>query len=195
MVPRSAIVLLVFLVFVVACASEQIAQEGTEEQRRSGEIEQAQPTAEPTITVTPVLTATPTPVPTPSPSPISTPVPLLTTTPGPKVMLTPTRTPTPASLPDMAETPAPPCVGNEESDKPCEPRDVSGFGLFSESLGYSTAGIASVEDVLEKGLKLSGASPVHLAFRGTAQSDTVRCEWRGVARALDQPDRKDRCVV
>ena len=34
MVPRSAIVLLAFLVFVGACASEQIAQEGTEEQRQ-----------------------------------------------------------------------------------------------------------------------------------------------------------------
>ena len=38
MVPRSAIVLLVFLVFVGACASEQIAQEGTEEPRRGGEV-------------------------------------------------------------------------------------------------------------------------------------------------------------
>ena len=191
MVPRSVIVILAFLVFVGACTSEQIPQEGTEEQRRSGEIEQAQPTAEPTITVTPVLTATPTPVPTPSPSSTSTPVPLLTTTPGPKVMLTPTRTPTPASLPDMAETPAPPCVGNEESDKPCESRDVSEFGLFSDSLGHPSA-THSVEEVLEKGLKLSGASPVHLAFRGTAQSDTVRCEWRGVARTLEQPGRRDR---
>ena len=160
MVPRPAIVLLVLLVFVVACASEQIAQEGTEEPRQSGEVEPSQPTAEPTITVTSVPTATPTP--TIGPTPI--------------------------------KTPAPTCVGNEESDKPCEPREVGDFDFFSASLG-NTSATPSVEDVLEQGILLSGASPVHLAFRGTAQSDTVRCEWRGVARTLEQPDRKDRCVV
>ena len=106
-------------------------------------------------------------------------------------MLTPTRTPTPASLPDMAETPAPPCVVNEESDKPCEPRDVSEFGLFSDSLGHPSV-TPSVEEVLEEGLELSGASPVHLAFRGTAQSDKIRCEWRGVARTIQQREKSIR---
>ena len=151
MVFRLAIVLLLLLVFVVACASEQITQEGTEEQRRSGEVELAQPTTDPTITDTPGPTAMP-----------------------------------------LTSAPTPPCVDNEESDKPCEPRDVSEFGLFSDSLGYSTAGTASVEDVLEEGLDLSGISPVHLAFRGTAQSDTVRCGWRGVARTLEQREKSIR---
>ena len=31
-----------------------------------------------------------------------------------------------------------------------------------------------------------GASPVHIAFRGSAQQDSVRCEYRGVARAAGQ---------
>ena len=147
MVPRSAIVLLVFLVFVGACASEQIPQEGTEEPRRGGEVEPERPTA--------------------GPAPTST------------------QTPTLVPLPDAIKTPAPPCVGNGESDKLCEPRDVSDFDFFSASLG-NTSATPSVEDVLEQGLLLSGASPVHLAFRGTAQSDKIRCVWRGVARTLEQ---------
>ena len=43
-----------------------------------------------------------------------------------------------------------------------------------------------VEDVLEQGLHLAGASPLHQAFRGTASVGSVRCEWRGVARTLAQ---------
>ena len=39
---------------------------------------------------------------------------------------------------------------------------------------------SSVEDVLEQGLRLAGASPVHIAFRGTANAGSVRCEWRGM---------------
>lgn len=44
----------------------------------------------------------------------------------------------------------------------------------------------SVEVVLEQGLRLAESSPVHLAFRGTAAADSVRCEWRGVARTAAQ---------
>ena len=47
MVPRSVIVLLVLLVFVGACASEQIAQEGTEEQGQASEVEPARRTPPP----------------------------------------------------------------------------------------------------------------------------------------------------
>ena len=36
------------------------------------------------------------------------------------------------------------------------------------------------------GLALAGASPAHLAVRGKAQADSVRCAWRGVARTLEQ---------
>ena len=79
-----------------------------------------------------------------------------------------------------------PCV---EGD--CEPRDVSGLDLFSGSLGSNAVAFgeslsATVEEVLEKGLRLAEASPVHLAVRGTVSANTVRCEWRGIARSLAQ---------
>ena len=45
---------------------------------------------------------------------------------------------------------------------------------------------ATVEELLEDGLRLVGASPVHLAIRGTAGPDTVRCAWRGTARTAAQ---------
>ncbi len=46
--------------------------------------------------------------------------------------------------------------------------------------------LATVEDVLEQGLHVAGASPVHLAIRGMAGGDTVRCGWRGIARTAEQ---------
>ena len=45
---------------------------------------------------------------------------------------------------------------------------------------------ATVEDLLEQGLQLAGASPAHLAIRGTAGAATVRCAWRGIARTAAQ---------
>ena len=71
----------------------------------------------------------------------------------------------------------------------CEPRDVSGYQVY----GRSDANVADVgertptmEDVLEKGLRLAEASPVQIALRGTAAADSVRCDWRGVARTPEQ---------
>ena len=62
--------------------------------------------------------------------------------------------------------------------------------LFSGGPGSGASGgevdVASVEDVLARGLRLAEASPVHLAFRGTAAANSVRCEWRGVARTPEQ---------
>ena len=43
-----------------------------------------------------------------------------------------------------------------------------------------------MEELLEDGLRLVGASPVHLAVRGTAAADSVRCAWRGTARTAAQ---------
>ncbi len=84
----------------------------------------------------------------------------------------------------------PPCIGHDGEASQCSERDVSTFQLFagpSEGAAYNaTVEVASVEDVLEKGLRLSEASPVHIAIRGTAQADSVRCEWRGVARTPTQ---------
>ena len=83
----------------------------------------------------------------------------------------------------------PPCAGGR-----CEPRDMSAFNLFSglaetDAAQESDTGAASVEDVLEKGLALAEVSPVHLAFRGTADDGSVRCEWRGIARTPEQREQ------
>ena len=70
------------------------------------------------------------------------------------------------------------------------PRDVSAFDLFSgsssDAAALTSSGVATVEEVLEKGLRLAGASPVHLAVRGAALADSIRCEWRGIARTPEQ---------
>ena len=73
---------------------------------------------------------------------------------------------------------------------PTEPRDVIAIDLFPSRPGrdvaYIVGGAATVEEALEKGLELAGASPVHIAFRATADADSVRCGWRGIARTQEQ---------
>ena len=49
-----------------------------------------------------------------------------------------------------------------------------------------TSAVATVEEVLAKGLRLAEASPVHLAVRGTGVSNSTRCDWRGIARTPAQ---------
>ena len=46
-----------------------------------------------------------------------------------------------------------------------------------------------VEDMLTLGLYGAGASPVHIAFRGTPVNDSARCDWRGIARTDSQRDQ------
>ena len=88
-------------------------------------------------------------------------------------------------------TSRPPCDG--VSDASCAPRDVSRFNLFSaRSAGAAfvgDVGADSVEDVLEMGLRLAQASPVHLAVRGTTVVSSTRCAWRGVARTATQREQ------
>ncbi len=83
---------------------------------------------------------------------------------------------------------SPPCAGT--SSDSCAPRDVSHFNLFAavpSGAAYTGEGRAnSTEDVLEKGLRLGEASPVHLAVRGTTVSGSTRCDWRAVARTAAQ---------
>ncbi len=38
--------------------------------------------------------------------------------------------------------------------------------------------VPTVEDILEHGLRMADASPVHIAFRGTPGMDSIRCDWR-----------------
>ena len=69
--------------------------------------------------------------------------------------------------------------------------------LRGPSAGEATirtgGGHSTVEELLAAGLHLAGASPVHLAIRGTAGAATVRCAWRGIARTAAQ--REDRNPV
>ena len=53
----------------------------------------------------------------------------------------------------------------------------------------ATESILSVETVLEKGLNELDLSPVHLGFRGTAIAGSVRCQWRGIIRTMEQRER------
>ena len=57
-------------------------------------------------------------------------------------------------------------------------------GAAAQAHGLTPTG--TVEEVLEKGLRLAEASPVHLAARGTGVSNSTRCDWRGIARTLAQ---------
>ena len=84
------------------------------------------------------------------------------------------------------------CTVGDGATVACVPRDVSSIDLFSSSSSgnrtmVSSGGYeATVEEVIEYGLRLAGASPVHLAVRGTPSSNSVRCEWRGIARTAKQ---------
>ncbi len=44
----------------------------------------------------------------------------------------------------------------------------------------------TVEELLQHGLYIAGASPAHLAIRGTPAAASVRCAWRGIARTAQQ---------
>ena len=56
----------------------------------------------------------------------------------------------------------------------------------SEAAAFSPGETATVEELLAEGMHRAGASPVHLAIRGTPAADSVRCAWRGIARTTDQ---------
>ena len=90
-------------------------------------------------------------------------------------------------------TVADPCTETDGTSSQCEPRGVSSFHLFSDPTGGGIGSVhrqaSTVEDVLEKGLELAESSPVHLAVRGTTSGDSIRCEWRGIARTLEQRER------
>ena len=60
-------------------------------------------------------------------------------------------------------------------------------GVAAQAHGLPPTG--TVEEVLEKGLRLAEASPAHLAVRGTGVTNSVRCDWRGVARTATQREQ------
>ena len=58
------------------------------------------------------------------------------------------------------------------------------FGAVAQ--GHELTPTGTVEEVLVKGLRLAEASPSHLAVRGTGGGNSVRCDWRGIARTMSQ---------
>ena len=96
------------------------------------------------------------------------------------------------SLNSFGYTPLAPSLptATPEASSTNNPRDVSAIDLFSDRPGSDVASSIgpayTVEEVLAKGLRLAGASPVHLALRGTAAADSIRCDWRGIARTPAQ---------
>ena len=54
------------------------------------------------------------------------------------------------------------------------------FGAVAQ--GHELTPTGTVEEVLQKGLRLAEASPSHLAVRGTGVGNSARCDWRGIAR-------------
>ena len=82
----------------------------------------------------------------------------------------------------------------------CDERDVSDVNPFGgaaagfggAAYGYEPQDAPTVEEILEMGLYQSGASPVHIAFRGAPLRDSVRCDWRGVARTAQQREESAR---
>ena len=82
-----------------------------------------------------------------------------------------TATPAPTSTPLPAATPSVPRILP----------DLFSRGARGGAASGGDTNAASTEDVLERGLRLAGASPVHIAFLGTAAEGSVRCEWCSIA--------------
>ena len=105
---------------------------------------------------------------------------------GPTSETSTMRTALPDAVPAHEEVQAQPVAAT--ASQPARDAGTSGlFGRRSTAEASVTSGEApTVEELLEHGLHLAGASPVHLAVRGTASADTVRCAWRGIARTPEQ---------
>ena len=106
------------------------------------------------------------------PAPTSTPIP----TAIPTVTLTQLPMPTLPGIPAVTPVPSPVVVLP----------DLFSGGLSVGAASGGEVDTASVEDVLAQGLRLAGASPVHITFLGAAAEGSVRCEWRGIARTPEQ---------
>ena len=115
-------------------------------------------------------------------------------TPASKLSISPgTREPsrsTSARMPtngQLGPQPKKPCTGGSSTS--CSTRNVNHFSVVGGSAGAASpgeGGVYSLEEVLEKGLFASEASPVQVAFRGTEQEGSIRCDWRGFAMTAGQ---------
>ena len=81
------------------------------------------------------------------------------------------------------------CYNASAAQESCQIRDVSGFSIISPQSPAPASDheveTPTVEEVLKHGLDQLELSPTHIVVRGTGQSDSIRCEWHGVARTTD----------
>ena len=101
------------------------------------------------------------------------------------VQLPPTVQPQPQVQPEpqVDPTEAPPTV---QAQPQVDPTQAPPEKVRSTIAGSQSPGTITIEDILENGLANVGASPVHLALRATPITDSTRCQWRGIARTMDQ---------
>ncbi|MDE2898348.1 MAG: cadherin domain-containing protein [Chloroflexota bacterium] len=94
---------------------------------------------------------------------------------------------TTSSDPSAAAAPAPHPAGEVAASAPSAVRGMTApAGGRSRAVALSSEEPATVEELLAEGLHRAGASPVHLAIRGTPAAGSVRCEWRGITRTAAQ---------
>ena len=113
----------------------------------------------------------------------------------------PTSVPSPAATSVSDESPEderefkPPCESTDGSN-PCSSRSLPSATLFTLPSGGAAYGYQpetpSAEELLEMGRLAAGLSPTHLAIRATPSNESIRCDWRGSARTLDQREREIR---
>ena len=97
--------------------------------------------------------------------------------------VTPPPSPSTPRVPTVAANP--PAVATVPDSAPAA--QAAGLEAVRGQGEATTSGATStVEELLEDGLYGAGASPVHLAIRGTPAADSVRCDWRGIARTAQQ---------
>ena len=96
---------------------------------------------------------------------------------------TPPPSPTTPRVPSLAANH--PAVAT--APDPAHAAQATGLGSVRGQGEATTSGTAAtVEELLEDGLYGAGASPVHLAIRGTPAANSVRCSWRGITRTAQQ---------
>ena len=102
-----------------------------------------------------------------------------------------------ATEPGVARISSPPAreVISTASSVPQSRSAVEVINGGASAAAAATGTEPTVEELLAEGLGRAGASPVHLAIRGTPAASSVRCEWRGVARTARQREAAIRFLL
>ena len=141
-------------------------------------------------------TARPTPTPpaaAPAPA-TNTPAPTPTTIPTPAATPAPSPTAPATAMPAKpAATPTPDAPATSPGEVSYAARDVGAISLTAPEVASGAASPheyqeRTVEEVLAEGSLISSpdVSPVHIAFRGTTEANSTRCQWLGIARTPGQ---------